>query len=80
MALVRGGSSIPRRRGRQPFEGGGWRQDMILPIFPKNCMKLRRVWSVESARPLDPPVLVVILKHCELLFLLLLLLFVCFVF
>ena len=38
----RGGSRIPRRRGRQP--SGGGHQHMILPNFVKNCMKLRKLW------------------------------------
>ena len=40
---LRGGSRIPRRRGRQPSRG---RQHMILPNFVKNCMKLRKFWAV----------------------------------
>ena len=32
-----GGGANPPRRGRQP---------MILPNFPKNCMKLRKFWTV----------------------------------
>ena len=45
-----------------PVGGGanprGGRQHTILPNFPKNCMKLRKVWSVGGAPgvpPLDPP-------------------------
>ena len=34
---VRGGSRISRRRGHQHTN---------LPDFPKNCMKLRKFWSV----------------------------------
>ena len=34
---------------------------MILPNFPKNCMKLRKFWAVgggtPGAPPLDPPLL-----------------------
>ena len=33
---------------------------MILPKFPKNCMKLRKFWAVGGGRrgaPLDPPLL-----------------------
>ena len=36
----RSGSRILRKRGRQPWG----RQHMILPNFPKNCMKLRKCW------------------------------------
>ena len=44
---TRGGSMILRRRGRQSFREG--RQPMILPNFPKNCMKLRKLWTVGGA-------------------------------
>ena len=43
----RGGYRILRRRGRQP--SGGGRQHTNLPDFPKNCMKLRKFWSVGGA-------------------------------
>ena len=36
VVMTRGGSRIPRRRGRQP---------MILPKFSKNRMKLRKFWA-----------------------------------
>ena len=48
-ATDRSGSRIPRRRGCQHTN---------LPDFPKNCMKLRKFWSVGEAPgtpPLDPP-------------------------
>ena len=51
--VVRGGSRIPRRRGRQPSRKG--RQPTILPKFPKNCMKLRKFWALGSARRERPP-------------------------
>ena len=35
--LRRGGSRIPRRRGRQ---------HLILPNFAKNCMKSKKIWAV----------------------------------
>ena len=40
---ARGGSRIIRRRGHRPSSGG--RQHMILLNFPKNCMKLRKIWA-----------------------------------
>ena len=56
----RSGSRIFRRRGRQPFRRGTNIQ--ICQIFPKNCMKLRKFWSVGGRPPpLDPP-----LVNCEL--------------
>ena len=33
----------------------------ICQVFPKNCMKLRKFWSVGGRPPLDPP-----LVNCEL--------------
>ena len=42
-----GGDADPPGRGRKP---------MILANFPKNCMKLRKFWTVGGGRPLlDPP-------------------------
>ena len=48
----RGGSRIPRRRGRQPSM-----RKRQHTNFPKNCMKLRKCWSggAPEASPLDPP-------------------------
>ena len=50
----RGGSRIPHRRGRQPSGGRSQHTN-----FPKNCMKLRKFWSVGGGAPgvppLDPP-------------------------
>ena len=43
-----GGYKIPRRRGRQPSIAKG-------PHFPKNCMKLRKFWSVGGCAPGSPP-------------------------
>ena len=43
------GGANPPERGRKP---------MILANFPKNCMKLRKFWTVggaPGAPPLDPP-------------------------
>ena len=45
---------------RFPVGGGAnpWgRQHTSLPDFPKNCMKLRKFWSVgvRGRSPLDPP-------------------------
>ena len=42
----RGGSRIPRSRGRQ---------HMILPNFAKNCMKVRKFWAVVGARTVGAP-------------------------
>ena len=42
LVVFRGGSMIPRRRGRQP---------MILPNFLKNCMKLRNIWTIGERPP-----------------------------
>ena len=58
MSGYRGGSRILCRRGADlPGEGG--HQHMILSKFPKNCMKLRNVWTVGGActgrAPLDLP-------------------------
>ena len=39
--ICRGGSKIPHRRGRQPFRRG-----VNIQIFPKNCMKSRKCWSI----------------------------------
>ena len=48
-----GGSRISPRWGRQPSSG---RQPMILPHFPKNCMKLKEFGPGGVPRaPLDPP-------------------------
>ena len=44
----RGGSRIPRRRGRQPLHGGAPTYD--LPNFAKNCMKLR-IFLGRGGRP-----------------------------
>ena len=41
--FIRGGSMISRRRGRQPSMGRRQHTN-----FPKNCMKFRKVWSVEG--------------------------------
>ena len=53
---VSGGSRISPRRGRQ-LPGGGGRQHMILPYFPKNCMKLKEFVPPGGggARPWHPP-------------------------
>ena len=52
--VTRGGyKGIPRRRGRQPV--GGANMDQNLPNFPKNCMKLRKFWSVGGAHRGRPP-------------------------
>ena len=40
----RGGYRISQRRLRQAAEGGG-RQPIIWPIFPENCMKIKKIWS-----------------------------------
>ena len=45
----RGGSTIHRRRGCQSSRREG-RQHTNLPDFPKNCMKLRKFWSVGRRR------------------------------
>ena len=42
--LLRGGSRIRHSRGANPLGGGANIQ--ICQIFPKNCMKLRKCWSV----------------------------------
>ena len=38
-----------------PTPQGGGRQHMILPKFPKNCMKLKEFGPRGGARPLHPP-------------------------
>ena len=45
---------FPRGGGRQ-LPGGGGHQHTILPIFPKNCMKIERIWVPGGARPSRPP-------------------------
>ena len=59
---------------------GVGRQHTNLPDFPKNCMELRKVWSVRGGRtpgapPLDPPLILFIdtvnvflkyLKHLDI--------------
>ena len=46
-------SGFPRARG------GGGRQPIIWPIFPENCMKMKKFLGQRggrtSLRPLDPP-------------------------
>ena len=46
--VIRGGSRISI--GGAPTLQRG-RQDIILPKFPKNCMKLRKFWSVRGGGP-----------------------------
>ena len=50
--IIRGGYRIPGRSGCQPL--GGY-QHTNLPDFPKNCMKLRKFWSVGGRAPREPP-------------------------
>ena len=55
---ISGGSRISQTGGRQPQRGG--RQHTIWPIFPKNCMKMKKIWprgggARPCAPPLDPP-------------------------
>ena len=55
-----GGSRISQTGGRQPQRGG--RQHTIWPIFPKNCMKMKKIWPRGGGRaslrpPLDPPMI-----------------------
>ena len=47
----RGGDANPKGGGRQPI---------IWPIFPENCMKMKKFWARgrgarPSRPPLDPP-------------------------
>ena len=44
---------FPKAGGANP--PGDGRQHTNLPDFPKNCMKLRKFWSVWGGAPLDPP-------------------------
>ena len=47
-AFPRGGCANPK--------GGGGRQPIIWPIFPENCMKMKKIWPRGGgARPLRPP-------------------------
>ena len=50
---------FPRGEGANP-KGGG-RQPIIWPIFPENCMKIKKFWAggarVARAPPLDLPLL-----------------------
>ena len=65
---IRGGSRIPRRRGRRPSRG---RQHMILSKFPKNCMKSRNFWAMGGAhRGATPWIRHWQCKFCYLLFVL----------
>ena len=41
---------FPRGGGANPRGG---RQPIIWPIFPKNCMKMKKFWA--RGGPLDPP-------------------------
>ena len=62
--LFSGGSRISPRTGRQ-LPGGS--QHMILPNFPKNCMKLKGFGPpggrASLALPLDPPLLLYLMSH-----------------
>ena len=55
---TRGGYRIPRRRGANS-QGG--RQHTNQLDFPKNCMKLRKFWSVGGARVKGAPPWI---RHC----------------
>ena len=52
---------FPGSDTRFPIGGGanppGGCQHMILPNFPKNCLKLRNFSAVRGAPPLDAPLL-----------------------
>ena len=37
-------SGFPRGGGANPKAGGG-RQPIIWPIFPENCMKMKKFWA-----------------------------------
>ena len=41
--------------GGSPNPPGEGRQHTNLPDFPKNCMKLRKFWSVRGGGASDPP-------------------------
>ena len=45
---------FPRGGGANPKWGGGC-QPIIWPIFPKNCMKMKKFWARGGARPSPPP-------------------------
>ena len=49
---------FPEEGGANP-KGRGGRQPIIWPIFPKNCMKMKKFWArgggASLAPPLDPP-------------------------
>ena len=47
---------FPVGGGANPLEG---RQQMILPLFAKNCMKLRTFWAVGGHLPAAP-----LIRHC----------------
>ena len=44
---------FPRGGGANP-KGGG-RQPIIWPIFPKNCMKMKKFWARGGGASLAPP-------------------------
>ena len=58
LKVFRDGSRIPHRRGAN-LPGGanplGGHQHRSLPCFPKNCMKLRKFWSVGGGAVLGAP-------------------------
>ena len=43
---------FPRGGGANP-KGG--HQPIIWPIFPENCMKMKKFWARGGRHPLDPP-------------------------
>ena len=49
----RGGSRIPRRKGRQPARRG--RQPMILPKISKKLHEIEKILGRRGERALDPP-------------------------
>ena len=52
--IISGGSRISQRRGRQAQRGG--RQPIIWPIFPENCMKMKKFRARGGVRvPRAPP-------------------------
>ena len=54
--------------GGAPTSEGGGRQPIIWPIFPKNCMKMKKFWP-RGGRPLrptlDPPLCILNFLHVE---------------
>ena len=57
--------------GGAPIPGGGGRQNAIWPIFPENCMKMKKNWPRGGGGrplrfPLDPPMACKLINYVTL--------------